>query len=106
MFASLWPVGNHTCGLTAGGAAYCWGDNDYGEVGDGRVGNGTGPSRGVILPVSVSGGLVFASLAPGFFYTCGLTAAGGAYCWGSNQYGQLGDGTTTDRSVPVPVVSP
>jgi alpha-tubulin suppressor-like RCC1 family protein len=56
--------------------------------------------------VSVSGGLVFASLAPGFFYTCGLTAAGGAYCWGSNQYGQLGDGTTTDRSVPVPVVSP
>jgi alpha-tubulin suppressor-like RCC1 family protein len=108
VFASLWPGGNHDCGLTAAGTAYCWGDNDYGEVGDGKVGNGTtGPgSRGVVLPVPVSNGLTFASLASGFFHTCGLTVAHAVYCWGYNFYGQLGDSTTTDRSVPTPAIKP
>jgi alpha-tubulin suppressor-like RCC1 family protein len=102
LFASLSPGGNHTCGLTAGGVAYCWGDNDYGEAGNGT----TGPRTGVTLPARVAGGLVFSTLAPGFFHTCGLTAAGGAYCWGYNFYGQVGDGTTADRSVPTPVIRP
>jgi alpha-tubulin suppressor-like RCC1 family protein len=102
VFASLWPGGDHNCGLTAGGVAYCWGDNDYGEVGNGT----TGPNRGVTLPAPVAGGLVLASLAPGFFHTCGLTAAHAVYCWGYNFYGQVGDGTTTDRSVPTRVISP
>jgi alpha-tubulin suppressor-like RCC1 family protein len=107
VFASLELGGGHNCGLTAGGVAYCWGDNDYGEVGDGRVGNGTtGPSRGVVLPAPVSGGLLFDSLAPGFFHTCGLTTAHAVYCWGYNFYGQVGDGSTTDRSVPTHVISP
>jgi len=101
MFASL-SLGGDTCGLTAEGAAYCWGDNDYGEVGNGT----TGPNRGVTLPAPVAGGLVFASLAPGSFHTCGLTAAHAVYCWGYNFYGQLGDGTTTDRSVPTPAIRP
>lgn len=102
LFASLSPGGDHNCGLTAGGTAYCWGDNDYGEVGSGT----TGPNRGVTLPAPVAGGLVFASLAPGFFHTCGLTAAHAVYCWGYNFLGQVGDGTTTDRSVPTPAIRP
>ena len=102
VFASLTANGGNTCGLTAGGVAYCWGDNDYGEVGNGT----TGPNRGVTLPAPVAGGLVFASLAVGAFHTCGLTAVHAVYCWGYNFYGQLGDGTTTDRSVPTRVISP
>ena len=101
----------HSCGLTAGGAAYCWGANGYGQLGDGST---TTPR---LIPVAVSGGLTFSALAaggvfcsgpnpcpPGYTsHTCGLASDGAAYCWGNNFYGELGDGSTTDRSTPVPV---
>ncbi len=87
----------HTCGLTAGGDAYCWGFNDNGALGD-----GTTTQR--LTPVLVSGGLSFASLSAGGGHTCGLTAGGDAYCWGFNDNGQLGDGTTTNRFTPVRVI--
>ena len=45
--------------------------------------------------------LTFAAVSAGYLYTCGLTTAGVAYCWGFNSIGQLGDGTTTDRASPV-----
>ncbi|HEY4954286.1 MAG TPA: hypothetical protein VII02_05325, partial [Gemmatimonadaceae bacterium] len=89
-FASLEAMGQHTCGLTGVGAAYCWGLNDVGELGD-----GTQTYR--YTPVAVKGGLTFAALGrlPDGQYTCGLTSGGAAYCWGYNNTGQLGDGTTT-----------
>lgn len=89
----------HSCGLAASGAAYCWGLNQNGQLGD-----GTTTDRA--SPVAVVGGVTFAALATGGGYglhSCGLTASGAAYCWGSNSSGQLGDGTTTDRSSPVAV---
>jgi alpha-tubulin suppressor-like RCC1 family protein len=91
---------SHTCGVTTGGAAYCWGLNPYGSLGDGSVTNQSS------FPVAVSGGLSFQSLSTGANHTCGLTTHGTAYCWGYNGNGALGDGTTTNSRVPVPVRSP
>jgi len=95
-FATVSAVIDHTCGVTTAGAAYCWGWNQYGQLGD-----GTTTDRAA--PVAVQGGLSFATVSAGDFHTCGLTAAGVAYCWGGNDYGQLGDGTTTKKATPVAV---
>jgi len=97
-FTAVSVGGIHTCGVAVGGVAYCWGWNTRGQVGDGT----SGTERWV--PVRVVGDARFARVSAGDRYTCGLTAAGAAYCWGLNGWGQLGDGTTTDRSSPVPVV--
>jgi alpha-tubulin suppressor-like RCC1 family protein len=67
----------YSCGVTIDGAAYCWGNNAYGQLGNGS----TNPST---TPVPVDGGLVFASLSVGWGFTCGLTTGGGASCWGGD----------------------
>ena len=95
-FSALATGENHTCGLTSSGAAYCWGANSSGQLGNGSITNTS-------TPIAVSGGLSFGALAAGGSVTCGLTSAAAVYCWGLNNFGQLGDGTTTNSSVPVPV---
>ena len=91
----------HSCGLTTGSLAYCWGDDSFGELGTGAT--STTPQT---APVQVTGGLTFASVtvsAGSGRQTCGLAAAGKAYCWGLNASGQLGDSTATTAATPVPV---
>ncbi|HXE83400.1 MAG TPA: hypothetical protein VN513_08720, partial [Gemmatimonadales bacterium] len=78
----------HTCAVTIGGAAFCWGNNSAGQLGNGSYAAATVP-----VPVTgLSSGI--AAIVPGNLHTCALTTAGAIYCWGYNQYGQLGDGTT------------
>ena len=91
-------AGLHTCGVTEAGAAYCWGENESGQLGNGEIA-GISPT-----PVAVSGGLNFVSVSAGGAHTCGVLASGEAYCWGLNGYGQLGLGTAgTDSATPLPV---
>jgi alpha-tubulin suppressor-like RCC1 family protein len=95
---------SHACVATTGGAAKCWGSNNYGQLGD-----GTTTAR--FTPVNVSGlGKGIVGIAGGgreFFqeHTCAVTKAGGAQCWGYNTDGEVGDGTKTDRHAPVKVKS-
>jgi alpha-tubulin suppressor-like RCC1 family protein len=88
-FDTLVSAASHSCALTAGGAAYCWGLND-----EGQLGNGSRQSSAT--PAAVSGGLTFARLAVGTAHSCGLTADGTMYCWGYNNYGALGLGGDPD----------
>ena len=92
--ASVGAGSIHTCGLTVTGNAYCWGFNDFGQLGDGST-------TGSLTPVLVSGGIRFSSISTKGGHTCGVTSMGDAYCWGENFRGQLGDGTTINRLTPV-----
>lgn len=98
-FATVTAGEAYTCGLTIGGAAYCWGDNESGQLGNGGLTGGAG-FRKYLTPVPVSGGLTFASVSGGYFHTCGLTTGGAAYCWGTNDSGDLGIGGIYYDSLP------
>lgn len=97
-FTRLTSGAQHSCGLTSGGVAWCWGENGSGQLGD-----GTTTDRPV--PTLVSGGRTFSTISAGFSHTCALTTDGAAWCWGSNANGRLGDGTTTNRTVPTAVAT-
>lgn len=98
-FASFSVGFAHTCGVTGDGTAYCWGLNSTGQIGAGSA------AQTVTVPTPVAGGLTFESVQGSWSYhTCGLTTDGVVHCWGLNSAGQLGDGTTTNRNAPVPVV--
>jgi alpha-tubulin suppressor-like RCC1 family protein len=111
-FAGVSTGAHHACGPAhtfangiAFSYAYCWGDNSFGQLG-----NGTTTTNAT--PVVVAGGLNFTTVSAGGRHTCGVTssglnssptAGGAAYCWGDNTLGQLGNSWTASSSVPVNV---
>jgi len=92
--------GPHSCAVGRSGTGYCWGQNLRGELG---LGKAAPPSDG--SPAAISGRSDFAFIYVGVDFTCGRTRDGIALCWGSNQSGTLGNGTTVDSSAPVQISS-
>jgi alpha-tubulin suppressor-like RCC1 family protein len=90
--------GHHTCALRANGAVRCWGNNNFGQIGDGTIVD----SRPSPTPVPGVGGVV--RLALGFQHSCVRRADGDVRCWGRNNGGQVGDLTTTNRPTQVTVI--
>lgn len=88
---------SHACGTQADGSLWCWGNNDQGQLGVGKM------FRRSQAPMRVVGGQSWTSVSAGGWHTCATTTGSASYCWGSNAFGQVGDGTTTLRVKPAQV---
>jgi len=85
---------NRTCAIKSDGRLFCWGFNEWGQLGDGSLIDSHSPTE----IVAESGG--FEEIALGLYHTCARKNDGSVWCWGANHTGAVGDGTTTDRLVP------
>ena len=91
----------HTCAI-ASGAAYCWGNNYNGQLGNGSNTNSNVPVA--VTSTGVLTGKTITSISAGSNHTCAI-ASGATYCWGSNYYGALGNGSTENSNFPVATVN-
>jgi alpha-tubulin suppressor-like RCC1 family protein len=92
----------HNCGLGSNGQVYCWGGDDYGQLG-----NLTSVGSNTSTPLLVEGGHAFTQLIPAEYHNCALTSSGETYCWGYNKFGQLGNNINIDDSYstnPIPAL--
>ena len=84
----------HSCAIIDF-SAYCWGHNNYGQLGDSTTSNRLRPTE-----VSAPENARFTDLSIGAHHTCGIIENGSVYCWGRNNFGQLGDNSTEDSHLP------
>jgi alpha-tubulin suppressor-like RCC1 family protein len=89
-------MNDHSCAVISDGTIKCWGDNTYGQLGNGTLTNAS-------TPVLVSGISTATAVAVGYGHSCARLSDSTVKCWGWNVLGQLGNGTTTDSPVPVSV---
>jgi alpha-tubulin suppressor-like RCC1 family protein len=100
-FTAVTAGENHTCGIAGGGQVYCWGGSEYGELGDGNTSHHSTGS-----PFVVSG-FTASAISAGANHTCAISTAGGAWCWGSNRWGALGNEfQAAIRATPQRVATP
>jgi alpha-tubulin suppressor-like RCC1 family protein len=95
-FVQLDAGAAHTCGLSDDGRAYCWGWNEHG----GQVGDGTVVNRPLPTPVATTER--FVRIVLGRVAACGIRSDGQAWCWGNNEFGELGGGGPVHLT-PVPL---
>ena len=93
--------GYHSLALTTDGKIYAWGNNQYGQLGDGTTLSKISP-----VLVNLPPGVTAKAISAGLSFSAALTSDGKVYTWGDNQYGQLGDGTTISKTSPVLVNLP
>ncbi|MCL2038658.1 hypothetical protein FWG86_02025 [Candidatus Saccharibacteria bacterium] len=106
-FLSIQNGMRHVVALGSNGSVWTFGWNNNGQRG---IGSPTASAAGfrapTQLPPSAFGNLPVIDVASAFHTSCAINLAGAAYCWGHNAAGSVGDGTTTNRTSPVPVVMP
>jgi alpha-tubulin suppressor-like RCC1 family protein len=94
---------DHTCGLRVSGAVFCWGSNRFYQLGVAHVETSCGGTTSAydcaLTPQAVQPGVKFASISAGARHSCAINVSREAYCWGSNEYGQVGDFTTTSPTL-------
>jgi alpha-tubulin suppressor-like RCC1 family protein len=93
---------SHTCAILKDGSVWCWGENKFGELGDGTSVDRIFPVK-VSLPgpaAQISAGGLYATGQLVVAHTCVVLKTGSVYCWGSNNNGQLGLGSTTSSTIP------
>ena len=93
---------SHTCGLLKNGSVYCWGLNTWGQLGD----NTTEPRNDSSVQVILPAGRTAIAVDSGLHHTCATLDDNSAVCWGNNEYGQIGDNTTTGRLTPTAISFP
>lgn len=91
MESLAWSLESH-CGIQAGGVAACWGSNEFGQLGSGSVGGSAA------APSPVTGGQLFTKIGVGEQHACALAVTRRIWCWGGNEYGQLGSGSAGTAS--------
>tara|TARA_B100000161_G_scaffold178132_1_gene128165 strand:- start:5878 stop:7818 length:1941 start_codon:yes stop_codon:yes gene_type:complete len=93
--------GRHTCAISNENKLWCWGRNDHGQLGD-----DTTTTRSTPLQVTTSTGLTnIYHVSLGGYHTCAIKDDNSLWCWGKNNYGQLGDGSTTTTHTPLQIDS-
>jgi alpha-tubulin suppressor-like RCC1 family protein len=97
-FVTVTAGADHVCALTDRGEAYCWGSNEFGQLG-----NGSADSIPHTVAVRVRTEMKFTTVSAGFTHTCGLVRDGSGWCWGANDTAQLGDGSLKNSPIPVRV---
>ncbi len=105
-FTQISTSRTNSCAVTPAGDAYCWGDAGSGELGQDSLTATDQCQSGrpcSYAPLLVKGGLKFTSIMAGDSTACGITTAGPAWCWGDDQYEQLGDGLPQHANAKVPV---
>ncbi|PKN48103.1 MAG: hypothetical protein CVU59_00365 [Deltaproteobacteria bacterium HGW-Deltaproteobacteria-17] len=98
-WTSIATGGVHTCAIGPDATVWCWGANDYGQLGDGT-------NLDSLVPVQVTGLTGVRQIAAGYFHTCAVLEDDSVVCWGSNGTNQLGDLSSQNRSTPVAVFGP
>jgi hypothetical protein len=118
-YAPTWLGEGHTCGVALTGTLYCWGKNNFGQLGAASdsicvrafytpfmgLPDTTVACRARPAPVAAPSPGTFLAVTLGSEHTCGIMTDRRIYCWGRNDLGQLGDGTTTSRMNPAPIAT-
>ncbi|MCT6874521.1 MAG: InlB B-repeat-containing protein, partial [Bifidobacterium sp.] len=104
-FTQISTGDRHTLAIGSDGNTYGWGSNDYGQLGDGTTTNQNRPIL-VNKPQGAPEGFTWKQVSLGGWHSAAIGSDGNLYTWGNNQYGELGDGTTTNRQTPTLVSKP
>jgi alpha-tubulin suppressor-like RCC1 family protein len=95
---------NHSSAMTSEGRIFMWGRNEYGQIGDGTITNRSIP-KDITSQFNLNAGENITSISLGASHSSAITSEGRIFMWGSSDYGQIGDGTITNRSIPKDITS-